>query len=87
MIYKDHEIDISTANYTEGVAIILLQEGSIVCIPEDGATAEELELIQQIKDDVSNRPELEPVIVPVEPTTEEYLIDLDFRMSMIELGL
>lgn len=24
---------------------------------------------------------------PKEPTIEEYLIDLDFRLSMIELGL
>ncbi|QOX63664.1 hypothetical protein FRZ06_10025 [Anoxybacterium hadale] len=87
MLYKDHEIDISTTNYTAGVAIIPLPDGSIVCIPEEGATVEELELIQRIRDDVESRPAPEPIDVAPEPTTEEYLVDLDFRLSMIELGL
>jgi hypothetical protein len=30
---------------------------------------------------------LEKPIVTPEPTTEDYLIDLDFRLSMIELGI
>jgi hypothetical protein len=87
VLYKNQEIDIRAINYSEGVAIIPLSDDSIVCIPEDGATAEELELIQQIRDDVESRPAFEPVIAPVEPTTEEYLVDLDFRVSMIKLGL
>lgn len=87
MLYKDQEIDISTTNYFEGVAILPLPSGEIVCIPEDGATQEELELIQQIRADVENRPAPEPVIAVIEPTMEEYLLDLDFRLSMVELGL
>lgn len=87
MIYKEHEIDIATTNFSDGVAIIPLPDGSIVCVPEEGATADELEVILQIRADVESRPQPEPVIVPVEPTTAEYLIDLDFRVSLIELGL
>lgn len=30
---------------------------------------------------------LEPILIKPMPTMEEYLIDLDFRVSMIELGL
>lgn len=33
----------------------------------------------------TERPEPEPVIP--EPSLEDYLLDLDFRMSMLELGL
>lgn len=79
--------NLSTTNYSEGVAIIPLPTGEIICIPKEGATAEEMELIQHIRDDVNNRPEPEPVVVTTEPTAEEYLIDLDYRLSMFELGL
>lgn len=87
MIYKNHEVEISTTSYSDGVVILPLPSGEVVCIPEEGATAEELELIQQIREDVSGRPDLEPVIVTAEPTAEEYLLDLDFRLSMMELGI
>ncbi len=36
---------------------------------------------------VTPAPKPEPEPEPPEPTIEEYLIDLDFRLSMIELGL
>ena len=88
MLYKEQEIDIATTFYSEGVAIIPLATGEIVGIPEDGATPEELDIIQQIKDDVESRPEPEPPpYAEPEPTVEEYLIDLDYRLSMFELGL
>ncbi|MBN7773152.1 hypothetical protein [Clostridium aminobutyricum] len=53
--YKNHEIDISTTNYSDGVAIIPLPTGEIVCIPEEDATAEEMGIIEQIKADASAR--------------------------------
>ncbi len=88
MFYKDKEIDISTTNYSEGVAILPLPTGEIVCIPENGATHEELEIIRQIKEDVEGRSEPEPLpYAEPGPTIEEYLIDLDYRLSMFELGL
>jgi hypothetical protein len=75
MKYKDIEVDISKTNFVGGVAIIPLPDESMLCIPEEGATQEELEIIQQIKEDVAKR----PVITP-EPgehiTTSEERIDL-----------
>lgn len=67
MKYKDKEVPISNCNFNNGVAIIPLPDGSIDCIPEDGATESELSIIQQIKEDVESRPEPEPI----EPNIDE----------------
>ena len=53
MEYKD--LDISTARFEDGVAIVPLPDGQILCIPEEDATTEELGIIQQIKEDAANR--------------------------------
>lgn len=66
MKYEEHEIDIATTNFTDGVAILPLPDGSIKCLPEQDATAEELAIIAEVKADVENR-----VIVVPEPTEEE----------------
>lgn len=65
MKYKEYEIDIEKTNYNEGVAILNLPDDSILCIPEDGANTEELNIIQQIKEDVRKR------VVQVKAPTEE----------------
>lgn len=67
MIYKEHEIDLTKTNYSDGVAIMPLPDGSIVCIPEQDATADELGIISEIKADVENR------IIEVVAPTEEVL--------------
>ena len=74
--YKDHEIDIAKTNFSDGVAILPLPTGEIVCIPEEGATAEELELIEQIKADVAGRPPVEIPTVEALPSVEEQLSEL-----------
>jgi hypothetical protein len=62
MTYKNFEINLSQCNFTDDVAIIPLN-GEIVCLPLEDATADELEIIQAIRDDVEGRPIPEPVIV------------------------
>lgn len=49
-------------NFYNGIAIIQLNIGETVCIPEEVATEEENELIQAIKEEVENRetPEVKP---------------------------
>ena len=41
----------------------------------------DIDLVQQIID------EHDPTPLPPQPTQDDYLLDLDFRLSMIELGL
>lgn len=85
MVYKD--LDISIARFEDGVAIVPLPDGQILCIPEEDATIEELEIISEIKLDVESRPVEEIEEPEPEPSIDEYLVDLDFRLSMIELGI
>lgn len=66
--YRDFEIDVLTTNFANGCAIIPLPDG-LVCLPEQDATLEELEIIQQIKDDVEARPK--PEVVEVKPYFDE----------------
>jgi len=73
MKYKNIEIDIADTNYVEGAATVSLPTGEIVCIPEQDATLEELDIIRQIKEDVALRPVLEIVPSVPMPTTEERL--------------
>ncbi|GEM_PF-5384887 len=77
MKYKEYEIDISTANYSDRVAIIPLSDGSIICIPEENATGEEKEVICQIKEDVAGRSVEEVPVMEIIPTTEERISALE----------
>jgi hypothetical protein len=70
--YRDIEIDITQCNFTDDVAIIPLN-GEIVCLPLEDATAEELEIIQAIRDDVEGRPIPEPVMIAPIKTEFEIL--------------
>ncbi len=87
MIYKEHEIDITATDFLEGVAIIPLPNGEIVCIPEDGATSEELNIIQIIKADVEARPPIEHEPITPEPTLEQRnRADIDYLLMMTDLA-
>jgi hypothetical protein len=84
MLYKDIEVDIAITNYSDGVAIIPFPD-EVVCIPEDGATLEELEIIRQIKEDVAGRPVVEPEPVVAPPTAEERLAALEDKLAQSEV--
>ncbi len=53
-------------------------DDAVIKLPLIEATEEEFNLIEQY---------IPPYEPSREPTTEDYLIDLDFRVSKIELGL
>lgn len=53
MIYEGVEIDISKCDFVNGFATLPIGLG--LSIPEEGATAEELVIIQAIKDNMKNR--------------------------------
>lgn len=59
-------------------------ESMLVNVQNAGFTESEVEILTE--EEYQARKELEPVS-PKEPTQEDYLLDLDFRLSMIELGL
>lgn len=82
--YKEYDIDISTTNYSNGVAIIPLPNNEIICIPEENATIEQLNIIQQIKHNVEKRPKPEPVEVKQTPTQEQRISDLE--LLALQLG-
>ena len=87
MIYKEHEIDITTTDYLEGVVVIPLPGGEIVCISEEGATSEELKIIQLIKADVEERPPIEHEPITPEPTLEQRnRADIDYLLMMTDLA-
>ena len=88
MIYRDQEIDISKTNYNERVAMLPLQDGSIISIPEQDATAEELQIINTIKADVASRPIEEPPAIQTQPTSEQKLrADIDYLSAMMGIEL
>lgn len=82
--YKEHEIDISTTNYSDGVVIIPLPNNEIVCIPEENCTSKEYEIIQCIKEDVKKRPVIEPVDIKPQPTQEDRISQLE--TLVLQLG-
>ena len=83
MKYKEHEIDISITSFSEGVAIIPLEDGTIVCISEQDATEEELVIIAEIKADVKARPVIEvPEVIP-QPTSEERISSLELLVLQL----
>lgn len=75
--YKEYEIKISDCNFSENVAILKLDDGSIICIPEDGATTEEFEIIKAIKNDVESR----PVVVDIYAINDAKIAELKKLLS------
>ena len=73
MTYKNFEIQPSSCAYTDGVAIIPLLNGEILCLPEEDCTAEEMELIQAIRDDVEGR----VVEVDLEQLKQQKIAEID----------
>jgi hypothetical protein len=83
MKYKEFDIDVSTTSYSDGVAILPLPDGSLICIPEEGATPEELEIIRQIREDVAGRPVQEPEEVVAAPTAEDRLAAVEEALAAL----
>lgn len=69
---NDIAINIDKCNYAEGVAVLSLPDGGIMCLPEEDATPDELEVIQSIRAEVETRTPTpqDPPVVP-EPVDEE----------------
>jgi hypothetical protein len=63
-----------------------LPDGSIECVPEEGATPEELEIIQQIKADMLNRPIVPPEEPSKIPTLQEQVDAICSVVDMILMG-
>lgn len=81
-------LNLDKTDLRDNILIITNDDGSIQCIPEDGATVEELSWFEEFRHAYpEGKPQ--PVIEPQEPqpSTEDYLIDLDYRISKKELGV
>jgi len=72
----------------ENTLIITNDDGSITCIPEEGCTADEKAMFDEFRVEYPDgKPQ--PVVEqqPLVPSQEDYLLDLDYRLSLIELGV
>ena len=81
-------LNLDKTDLKDNVLIITNNDGSIQCIPEDGATVEELRWFEEFRQaypDGKPQPAIEPQ--EPQPTIEDYLVDLDYRLSMKELGV
>lgn len=81
-------LDLDKADLKDNVLIIANDDGSIQCIPEDGATEDEKAMFDEFRQaypDGKPQPVIEPQ--PSQQTEEDYLLDLDYRLSKIELGV
>lgn len=81
-------LNLDKTNLVNGMLIITNDDGSIQCIPEDGATEDEKAMFDEFRQAYPNgkpQPVIEPQ--PPQPTEEDYLLDLDYRLSKIELGV
>ena len=83
MRYNDVEIDISNTNYVENAVTMLLPDGTIVCIPEQDATLDELAIINEIKADVALRPVLEVIPSDPIPTLEDRVSGVETEVADI----
>ncbi len=81
-------LNLDKTDLKEGVLIITNNDGSITCIPEDGATTDELALFDEFRQAYPNG-KSQSVVEPQapQPTEEDYLLDSDYRLSKIELGV
>lgn len=90
IIYRKNDLQcVGTVPENMGVS----QEIELNVIPNFGGAEEDYEVFETDKDNFHLK-KIDGVITPVEnsispqpPTTDDYLLDLDFRLSMIELGL
>ncbi|WP_315065871.1 hypothetical protein [uncultured Clostridium sp.] len=81
-------LDFDKTNLRDGVLIIQNADDSITCIPEDGATEDEKAMFTEFRQAYPNGKPVSPVKKQApQPTQDDYLLDLDYRLSKIELGV
>lgn len=89
--YRNYEIPIENTNFIDDVVIINIKEtNEIIVIPLDGANSDELEIINQIKEDVSNRPTPKIDVATLNTTRitelKQLLADSDYVVIKIAEG-
>lgn len=85
-------LNLNKTDLKEEILIIQNDDGSIQCIPEDGATADEKMLFEEFRQAFPNgKPVQKNNIIPiVDPVDEEKvamakaIIDLEIRLSALE---
>lgn len=81
-------LNLDKTDLINNTLIITNDDGSIQCIPEDGATEDEKAMFDEFRQaypDGKPAPPIEPQTP--QPTQDDYLLDLDYRLSKIELGV
>lgn len=87
--------NLENADIKNNTLIIPTEDGSVICIPEEGATNDELALFKVWRELYPNGkpvPTSEPIILE-EPVDEEKvamaeaIIDLDSRLSQLEVRI